>query len=211
MSPTQKLTPQDLLKISGKTLDDYAGRTASFWEGTKDHDVTQNYRAFLEALPEKEHASLLDFGCGPGRDLFYFKKLGHRPIGLEGCEEFCRMAREYSGCELWRQDFLKLKLPKNFFHGIFANASLFHVPSQELPRVLGELHRALRSKGILFSSNPRGNEEGWQGGRFGNFMEFEAYQKTLEAAGFEVLQHYYRPEGKPREEQPWLAVVSRRV
>lgn len=204
------LDPQTLEEISQRTLADYEGRAADFWEGTKDHDVLQNIQALLEALPPKERYDILDFGCGPGRDLAAFARLGHRAVGLEGCPAFCRMAREHSGCEVWRQDFLKLDLPTEGFDGIFANASLFHVPSQELPRVLRELWTGLRPGGVLFTSNPRGREEGWQGGRYGNFMEFDAYRGYLETAGFTVLHHYYRPAGKPRQEQPWLAVVSRK-
>lgn len=204
------LDPQTLQEISQRTLADYEGRAADFWEGTKDHDVQQNLQALLEALPPKERYDILDFGCGPGRDLAAFARLGHRAVGLEGCPAFCRMAREHSGCEVWQQDFLKLELPAEGFDGIFANASLFHVPSQELPRVLREFWTSLRPGGVLFSSNPRGQDEGWQGGRYGTFMEFEAYRRYLEAAGFTVLRHYYRPAGKPRHEQPWLAVVSRK-
>jgi SAM-dependent methyltransferase len=71
------------------------------------------------------------------------------------------MARAHSGCQVWQQDFLKLELPVQYFDGVFANAALFHVPSQELPRVLLELHTTLKPGGVLFSSNPRGrNEEG---------------------------------------------------
>ena len=79
--------------------------------------------------------------------------------------------RAYSGCEVWQQDFLKLDLPENYFDGVFANAALFHVPSQELPRVLLELHASLKPGGVLFSSNPHGhNEEGWNGGRYGVYV-----------------------------------------
>jgi SAM-dependent methyltransferase len=70
------------------------------------------------------------------------------------------LKRAYSGCEVWQQDFLKLNLPENYFDGVFANASLFHVPSQELPRVLLELRACLKPGGVLFSSNPRGHNEG---------------------------------------------------
>ena len=104
-----------------------------------------------------------------------------------------------------------MTLPDRGFDGIFANASLFHVPAQELPRVLQELHAALRSGGILFSSNPRGDTEGWSGGRYGHFMEFEVTSAYLEAAGFAVLEHYYRPVGLPRAQQPWLAIVSQKL
>jgi SAM-dependent methyltransferase len=80
---------------------------------------------------------------------------------LEGAAQFAAMARAYSDCEVWQQDFLKLNLPENHFDGVFANASLFHIPSQELPRVLLELRASLKPGGVLFSSNPHGhNEEG---------------------------------------------------
>ena len=92
---------------------------------------------------------------------------------------------------------------------IIANASLFHVPSQQLPRVLTDLYAALRPGGILFLSNPRGNDEGWSGQRYGHYMQVETSQLFLEKAGFEVLDYYYRPLGKPNHEQPWLAIVAK--
>ena len=95
---------------------------------------------------------------------------------------------------------------------MFANASLFHVPAQELPRVLGELRAALRPRGILFSSNPHGhNEEGWRGRRYGTYLDIEAWRAVVTAAGFVELEHYYRPAGLPRAQQPWLAMVSRKA
>jgi len=120
------------------------------------------------------------------------------------------MARAYSGCEVLQQDFLKLKLPAGRFDGVFANAALFHVPGQELPRVLRELHATLKPRGVLFSSNPRGNnEEGWNQQRYGAYWDLEAWRRYVEAAGFVELTHYYRPAGLPRERQPWLATVWR--
>jgi SAM-dependent methyltransferase len=122
------------------------------------------------------------------------------------------MARDDSGCEVWEQDFLALNLPLGRFDGVFANASLFHVPSQELPRVLRQLHGALVPNGVLFSSNPRGdNEEGWNRGRYGVYHDLESWRRTMKAAGFQELDHYYRPTGLPRNQQPWLASVWRRV
>jgi SAM-dependent methyltransferase len=120
------------------------------------------------------------------------------------------MARAYSGCEVWQQDFLKLDLPDDYFEGVFAHAALFHVPSQELPRVLRELRATLKHNGVLFSSNPRGhNEEGWNRGRYGAFHDLETWRRYVLDAGFLELTHYYRPAGLPREQQPWLASVWR--
>ncbi|MCG2634648.1 MAG: methyltransferase domain-containing protein [Gammaproteobacteria bacterium] len=190
------------------TIGHYEAGAESFWLGTRDHDVSQNINAFLQALPKEQALDILDLGCGPGRDLHAFKQLGHRPTGLDGSFTFCEMARRHSGCPVLHQQFLSLDLGAASFDGIFANASLFHVPSQALPRVLAACHRALRAGGILFMSNPRGDGKGWQGDRYGHYAEFEQSRARLEAAGFTVLDHYYRPEGRPREQQPWLAIIS---
>jgi SAM-dependent methyltransferase len=205
-----KRNPLELEKISARTLEDYNRRAEVFWEGTRDHDVSQNIAALLQFIDGDPPFTVLDFGCGPGRDLKRFAELGHIVVGLEGAGRFAAMARAYSGCEVWQQDFLKLDLPDAHFDGIFANAALFHVPRQELPRVLLELRATLKPGGVLFSSNPHGrNEEGWNGGRYGAYHDLEAWRQFLSSAGFVELAHYYRPAGLPREQQPWLASVWR--
>ena len=200
----------DLVEIERLNIAHYDENAESFRIGTKDHDVSQNIAALLDALPKEKTLDILDFGCGPGRDMCVFKSMGHRPTGLDGSKEFCKMAVKQSGCPTLNQQFLKLELEENRYDGIFANASLFTVPSQELPRVLKDLHSALRKDGILFSSNPRGNAEGWQGQRYGHYMEFEASETFLQQSGFKIIEHFYRPAGMPREHQPWLAIVSQR-
>jgi Methylase involved in ubiquinone/menaquinone biosynthesis len=200
----------ELSAITAGTLAHYEARAGQFWEGTRDHDVSQNIEALLRHIQVKPPCSILDLGCGPGRDLAKLRALGHEPVGLEGSPSFAAMAREHSGCEVWEQDFLALSLPPARFDGIFANASLFHVPRSELPRVLRELHASLKPGGVLFSSNPRGNnEEGWNRGRYGAYHDLDAWRAFMTAAGFTELEHYYRPPGLPREEQPWLASVWR--
>jgi SAM-dependent methyltransferase len=202
---------KDLALISAKTLEHYNERATEFWEGTREHDVKQNIEALLRHIRSAPPWRILDFGCGPGRDLAAFRALGHEPIGLEGSAQLAAMAREHSGCEVWEQDFLALKLPAGRFDGIFANASLFHVPRQALPRVLGELRAALRPEGVLFTSNPRGNnEEGWNRGRYGVYHDLESWRAFLRKAEFFELEHYYRPPGLPLERQPWLASAWRK-
>ncbi len=197
---------------SSRTLSHYEANAADFWQGTKDHDVSQNYEALLVNLEGPGPFTILDFGCGPGRDLSHFASLGHQAVGLDGCSTFCAMARRYSGCQVLEQDFLALALPAGRFHGVFANASLFHVPSRELPRVLRELHASLKDRGVLFCSNPVGHgEEGWSGDRYGCYWDFERWRAMVEGSGFEEVAHYYRPKDKPRHEQPWLATVWRKV
>lgn len=199
-------------EVSRGTLAHYNQRAESFWEGTRDHDVSQNIAALLRHIEGAAPFAILDFGCGPGRDLARFRELGHAPVGLEGAARLAAMARIHGGCEVWEQDFLALDLPAARFDGVFANASLFHVPRAELPRVLSELHATLKPRGVLFASNPRGdNQEGWNGGRYGAWHDLDAWRGFMTAAGFEELEHYYRPPGLPREQQPWLASVWRRA
>jgi len=205
-----KLNPQDLAAISDRTLGHYDRNAESFRRGTGDHDVSQNIAALLESIEGGPPFTILDFGCGPGRDLKALTGLGHVAVGLEGSARFVEMARARTGCEVLHQDFLRLDLPAGRFDGVFANAALFHVPTQELPRVLRELHATLKPRGVLFSSNPRGNnEEGWNEERYGAYWDLETWRRHLSGAGFTELTHYYRPEGLPREQQPWLASVWR--
>ncbi|KPA94387.1 MULTISPECIES: class I SAM-dependent methyltransferase [Pseudomonas] len=205
------LGPDDLHQIASTTLGHYNRTAEGFREGTRDHDVSQNIDALLRHIQGTAPFTLLDFGCGPGRDLKAFTRLGHVAVGLDGSERFAQMAREDSGCEVLQQNFLELDLPAQRFDGIFANAVLFHVPLQELPRVLEQLHATLKPGGVLFSSNPRGeNQEGWNGERYGSYHDLEAWRALLTAAGFIELEHYYRPAGLPREQQPWLASVWRK-
>ncbi len=122
------------------------------------------------------------------------------------------MARQKSDCEVLHQDFLSLALPPAHFDGVFANASLFHVPRQELPRVLRELGETLKAGGILFASNPRGNnQEGWSGERYGCYHSVDSWRRYGAEANFEEVLHYYRPAGRPRDQQPWLATVWRKT
>jgi len=204
------LAPEELDQIAASTLAHYNTRAQEYWHGTRDHDVSQNIAALLRHMAGAAPLSILDLGCGPGRDLKTFTDLGYKAIGLEGASEVAAMARKYSGCVVWEQNLLALDLPTAAFDGVFANAVLFHVPSAGLPRVLLALHATLKPGGVLFSSNPRGQgQEGWQGERYGAFHDLAAWRRYMVAAGFAELEHYYRPAGLPREQQPWLASAWR--
>ena len=206
------LPPNTLIEATQRTLAHYNQNADDFFVGTRDHDVRQNMEALLQHIHAVAPYTILDFGCGPGRDLKAFSAMGHKAIGLEGATRFADMARAYSGCEVWQQDFLALDLPANHFDGVFANASLFHVPGQALPKVLAQLHTTLKPQGVLFSSNPRGdNKEGFNGDRYAAYHDIAAWRRYLTAAGFTELMHYYRPPGLPIEQQPWLASVWRKV
>jgi len=201
----------ELTDITQRTVAHYEAEAKQFWEGTRGHDVSQNIEALLGAIQAEAPFRVLDFGCGPGRDLMAFRERGHLPTGLDGTPAFVQMAAEYADVPVLHQNFLALDLPDAEFDGVFANASLFHVPMGELGRVLAELWACLKPGGVLFASNPRGNnEQGWNRGRFGAYHDFDRWREFATGAGFEAIRHYYRPEGLPRDQQPWLASLWRR-
>jgi SAM-dependent methyltransferase len=202
-----------LREIAVRTLGHYDSHAEDFWLGTRDHDVTQNQRALLDALGNRTGLRLLDFGCGPGRDLAALRALGHELTGLDGSAAFVRMARAHSGCPVLQQSFFDLCLEPSSFDGVFANASLFHVPLAVLPKVLAELFDCLVPRGVLFCSNPRSfgaDHEGWQGDRYGSYLTCETWRSLVCAAGFVEETNFLRPAGKPKAEQPWFALVARR-
>ena len=212
MKPTSQQDQQDPIHaITGRTLAHYDASAEQFFEGTREHDVSQNIAALLGAIGKPAPLAILDLGCGPGRDLKAFTAMGHHATGVDGCPRFVEMARAYSGCTVWQQDFVDLDLPAAHFDGVFANAVLFHVPSAALPGVLRALYACLKPGGVLFSSNPRGqNQEGWNGARYGSYHDEETWAAYVQAAGFTLVEQYYRPPGLPREQQPWLATVWRK-
>lgn len=205
------LTDDDLQHITARTLQHYEQGARAYWEGTRGHDVSQNIDALLRHIQAVPPFEVLDLGCGPGRDLITFTSLGHRATGLEGASAAAALARTHSGCSVLEQNLLALDLPPERFDGVFANAVLFHVPGVALPRVLRDLHAALRPGGVLFASNPHGQgQEGWNGDRYGAFHDWPSWREFVCAAGFVELAHYYRPTGLPRDQQPWLASVWRK-
>ncbi|WP_287267585.1 class I SAM-dependent methyltransferase [Moorena sp. SIO3A2] len=107
-----------------------------------------------------------------------FKDQGHQVIGLDATPAFVKMAQQVSGCEVWQQSFLNLKLPPKSFDGIFANASLIHIPRAAMVRVLKDLKRSLVSNGAIVMSMIRGDHEGYSAGLTHNHHIYE-YKITL--------------------------------
>ena len=210
---TELILNFDQLKdLTRRTIGHYEFNAESYRTGTADHDVSQNYDALLDSIESKKPFKILDLGCGPGRDLKYFKSLGHIPVGVEGSETFVEIARKSTGCDVYHMDFINLDLPQMEYDGIFANASIFHTPRQEINKVMRELNDSLKKRGVLFCSNPRGdNQEGFSGERYGFYYDWNTWKEICLNTGFEEIRHFFRPDGIPEEERPWLASVWRKI
>ena len=206
----QTAPPDDSDSVTARTLQHYNQRALQFREGTREHDVRQNIDALLTSIRATAPLTILDFGCGPGRDLRAFTRLGHVAIGLEGAASSSSMARAGSGCEVWQQDFAEAASAVRALRRGVRECITVSCARAALPRVLRELHATLKPGGVLFSSNPRGeNEEGWNAAATAAITTWRV-AALLIAAGFAELDHYYRPAGLPREQQPWLASVWRK-
>ena len=137
-------TVEELDRISALTLAHYDERAEDFWQGTRDHDVSQNIAALLRHIEGTPPFTILDVGCGPGRDLKTFTNSATRPSAWKVRNGSRRWRGPIARCEVWEQNLLALDLPAERFDGLFANAVLFHVPSEELPR-RGAAHAARRA------------------------------------------------------------------
>src|SRR5207237_6459936 len=123
MGSRKIFTTQELAQLADRTLEHYRENAEDFREGTRDHDVSQNIATLLKHVVAPPPFTILDFGCGPGRDLATFTQFGHRAIGLDNAAQVVAMARSATGGEVWQQDFLHRDLPDSTFGGILRDAA----------------------------------------------------------------------------------------
>lgn len=200
------------LDATASTLRDYDRAAEEYWAGTKEQDLSADYDWFLSFLKGGGPFDLLDLGCGPGRDLVQLRRRGHRVVGLDGSAAMVALARRQAGGPVLHQNFLSLRLGAERFDGIFASASLFHVPPEALPEVLLRLHRALRGQGVLYALNPRGRgQSSWAGGRYCTYHSLAAWRRLVKAAGFRELGFARRPVGVHRAHQRWIAWIGQKA
>jgi SAM-dependent methyltransferase len=203
---------RDATAVSLPTLHHYDRHAQDYLDFTLAQGIEDNRRLFMEAVEAIGGRRILDLGCGVGRDLRHFRSAGYEAVGLDGAPAMARAARRLSGCPVIVQDMLNLDLPNEAFDGVYAYASLYHMPSQALPAALARLARTLRPGGVLFVCNPCGDdEEGWLDERYICLLSFATWSRLVRAAGFKRITHFYRPPGLPRREQEWLASLWRRL
>jgi SAM-dependent methyltransferase len=191
------------------TLAYYEDQAAAFFAETVTVDMAPLYARFLAHLPPG--GSILDAGCGSGRDALAFRRLGYAVTAFEASPALARLASEHCGLPVEVRRFQEIEWHDRF-DGIWACASLLHVPMAELPGVLGRLGRALKSDGVLYVSFKYGAGEREHGGRRFTDLDDEGLAGLVEAVPARVVIETWvsgdRREG--REGERWLnAVVAR--
>ena len=191
------------------TLNYYNQNAISFVEGTKDVDFKTIQDKFTSRLPQG--ATILDFGCGSGRDTKYFKEQGFQVTATDGSEELCKIASEYSGVPVKQMLFLDLE-EVDAYDGIWACSSILHCSYVDLVVVMQKISTALKNNGVLYTSFKYGTFSGERNGRFFTDMTEETFKELLrECPELEIEDLTITTDVRPeRGEERWLNLILRK-
>ena len=189
-----------------KTIDYYNTNAADFFTSTVNADMSAQYKVFEKYL--HPGASVLDCGCGSGRDTKYFLEKGYKVTAIDGSEELCKKASELTGINVRNLYFQNLDYV-NEFDGVWACASLLHVDIKELPDVLLKLCRSLKEGGILYVSFKYGDFSGERNGRMFTDLSDESFGRMIEdIPEFSIVERGLSYDVRPgREEEKWLNAI----
>lgn len=192
-----------------QTLQYYEQAPEAFISGTLAADMSDTRSRFSRHLPE--HAMILDFGCGSGRDAKAFLEAGYRVEAADGSGELCARASAYTGIQVKQMLFHELDAVSRY-DGIWACASILHLPKDELADVLGKIETALKPGGVLYTSFKYGDFEGIKNGRY--FTDFT--EETLNAfwsrtMSMRIFDQWITHDVRPgREEERWINILARK-
>ena len=153
----------------------------------------------------------MDFGCGSGRDTLEFLKRGYQVDATDGSTEMCKLTTEYTGISVRQMLFQELNEIEKY-DGIWACASILHLPKNELKNVLDKMKTALSKRGIIYTSFKYGTFEGERNGRyFTDFTEesFEKFAKLIK--GFQIKKMWITEDVRVgREQEKWLNIIMQK-
>ena len=182
----------------------YKENIDNFIEGTINCDMSSQYNLFEKYL-NKDTKKILDIGFGSGRDSLYFSKK-YEVYSIDPIEEFCNHAKSLGLKNVYCMNVQDINFI-NEFDGIWACASLLHIPSNEIVEVLNRCYNALTSNGIMYCSFKYSEFEGERQGRFFNDFTLDKLNKLLSNTKFEVLEYTITDDVRPDRDEKWLNVV----
>lgn len=200
------------LEGGGPSLDsiDYYNRYAKiYFESTVNSDLSEARNKFMKVLPEG--GTILDLGCGSGRDSLAFFEEEYEVTPLDGAEEMCALAEIHTDLEVLHMTFAELDFDE-VFDGVWANASLLHVPEKDMPDILRKVGMALKPGGHLYLSVKEGDFEGIRGGRY--FVDYSKRKliDLLESTGIFRIKEFWKNDDTREEfsETKWLNVIAQK-
>ncbi|MCR5719652.1 MAG: class I SAM-dependent methyltransferase [Lachnospiraceae bacterium] len=190
-----------------ETIEYYNKNAESFIAGTINADMSDCRNRFLKYV--KKGGSILDAGCGSGRDSLAFKDVGYKVAAFDASEEICKSASERLGFKVDCKRFEDLE-GENMYDGIWASASLLHVKEADLKDVMSRLKRLLKAGGILYASFKEGNSERIKDGRFFHDMTEEKCKELFKNVGIEIQEIYTSQDVRDdRVGEMWVNVVGK--
>lgn len=192
--------------MTDKTLNYYNENAQSFASGTVSIKFTEVQDKFLEKL--NPDAYILDFGCGAGRDTKYFLSRGYQIDAIDGSEQLCRIASKYTGIKVRQMLFQELD-EKEKYDGIWACASILHLPKKQLREVLENMYAALKSEGWIYTSFKHGKFEGERNGRYFTDFTTDTFKEFIhDMHGLKIEEHWITGDARPgRGEEKWLNLL----
>jgi 2-polyprenyl-3-methyl-5-hydroxy-6-metoxy-1,4-benzoquinol methylase len=190
-----------------KTIDYYNKHSQEFIDGTLNVEMTSIYSHFLPLLPKR--ATILDAGCGPGRDVLNFKIRGFDVEGFDPSSEMVKVASQYSGARISQADFITFTSDKQY-DGIWACASLLHLNSKDLIEAIKTLKKLLKAEGLLYASFKRGGGEEVINGRFFNYQTEESLLALITEAQFDLIEMWNSIDVRNRD-ITWINVIAKKV
>ncbi len=193
--------------MTNRTIDYYNDNADEYFNSVISADMTENYTRFLQYVPKG--ASIVDLGCGSGRDLKYFKDNGYEAEGLDASEKLCILAREYSGCPVLCTDFLSWKTERRY-DAFWANASLLHLTGKDIITFFAQKTKYLADNGIFYMSMKTGIPQGDdpKGRYFTPFSE-ELLEQLLKASKLELIDRWSNSDALGRSDTKWMSVIFR--
>ena len=198
------------MKAVDMTLQYYQQNSGEFVTGTVSADMHDTQMRLLRMLPPQ--AYILDFGCGSGRDAKAFLDQGYRVDAVDGSAELCRRATELIGQPVMQMLFEELSAVKQY-DGIWACASILHLPRKELVDVLQKISIALKTGGVLYTSFKYGEFEGIRGGRYFIDLTEESLRELMaEVPSMQIIDTWITNDVRPgRKEEQWINILARRI
>ncbi|MCG0275611.1 MAG: class I SAM-dependent methyltransferase [Thermosediminibacteraceae bacterium] len=193
-----------------QTIKYYDENALAFFESTKDADMKGIYELFLKYLPPR--AKILDLGCGSGRDTKYFLQAGYDVVAVDGSIEMVKLSTEFTGRQTLHLTFDELNFNEEF-EGVWACASLLHVPRTRIDSIFEKIYLALKKGGVFYSSYKYGNKEEIKNGRFFNNYDELSFNELLKNHPYFALleMKVTYDVRKGRENEKWLNVILKKL
>ena len=191
------------------SIEYYNKYAVKVFEDTVNLNMEDMMKAFLEKLQEGD--TILDLGCGSGRDSLTFYDHGYDVTPMDASEEMCKLAEIHTGLEVLHMSFEEMPF-EDVFDGIWACGSLVHVPKSEIQNILNKIADALKNSGIFYMSVKYGDYEGFRGERYFSDYTEESIETVFRKNGnFEVLDIWQTSDVRSgHSESKWVNVLARK-